>query len=456
MKLPSRRWLRMPWRQPTAAELANVYVMATLVGVFTGIVAAAFHLILDHAHSGRDLLLTLLQDAPVPGWLLVMLSGAVMVTLSLWMVRRFAPEAAGSGIPQVEGTLAGLMKLSWRRVLPVKFVAGTLSIGSGLVLGREGPSIHMGAALGKMLSDLGKLGKHNTKILIASGAGAGLAAAFNAPLAAMLFVTEEMREEFDYSFVSLQSVMLASCIAVVVNDWWLGQGPVLPLYHTSLAPLTELPLYLLLGITVGLMGVLFNRMLLGSVAFFSRLCQSHWILVGIGVGATVGALVWFLPRTVSGGEHLVHRLLSGDWSLLVIMSLLALRTFTTVASYGCGVAGGIFAPMLALGTLCGVAFGSVVSQWHPGIDSTPEMFAVAAMGALFAATVRAPLTGIVLVAELTSAYDSILIIALTCLSATFTAEALGGRPVYRLLLERVLTGHPTSPPKSIEASVTKR
>lgn len=409
------------------------------MGALAGLVGAAFHALLDQADQGRDLLHTALEAAPVPGWLVLMALGALVLCAALWLVRRFAPETAGSGVQEVEAILAGEHGLRWQRVLPVKFVAGALALGSGLVLGREGPTVHMGAALGQLATERLGLDARQGRTLIAAGAAAGLAAAFNAPLAAIIFVTEELREHFEYSFAALQSVILACCLAVVVSDGLLGQGPALSLPPLGLAPLSALPLFVVLGVLVGVLGVLFNALLLGSLGRLRALREGHAYLTTSALGMALGILVWNAPETMGGGEGLVASLLQGHPDTRFLLILLAARVLTTVGSYGAGLPGGIFAPLLALGTLVGVTFDHLLA----GLGLSPGLFAVAAMGALFAATVRAPLTGIILVIELTGALDLGLPIILTCLAATFTAEALGGQPIYSLLLTQ---GHQPPPP----------
>ncbi|SDW44489.1 H(+)/Cl(-) exchange transporter ClcA [Thiocapsa roseopersicina] len=429
-----------------------LYLTAALVGGLAGLVGAVFHAVLDQAGEGRDALRALLETAPVPGWLVLAVLGALVLVAALWMVRRFAPEAAGSGIQEVEAILAGQRTLRWRRVLPVKFVAGALAVGSGLVLGREGPTVHMGAAIGQMASERMALDDRNRRSLIAAGAAAGLAAAFNAPLAAIVFVTEELREHFEYSFASIQSVILACCAAVVVSGWILGQGPDLPVPNLDMAPLTALPLFVILGLLIGALGVGFNRVLLGSVRSFRALRPNQAYPGAVVVGMVLGALLWVAPDTVGGGEALVESLPGAHPALLVLLGLLAVRLLTTVGSYGIGLPGGIFAPLLALGTIAGAAFSELVAIAAPSLALEPGVFAVAAMGALFAATVRAPLTGIILVIELTGAQMLALPIILTCLTATFTAEAMGGRPIYSLLLGLSERRAPRAPVRRILAA----
>ncbi|MEA1052648.1 H(+)/Cl(-) exchange transporter ClcA [Lamprobacter modestohalophilus] len=435
--------MTFPWR---------LYLAATLVGAFAGLIGGTFHALLDQAAASRSTLRAFFDSAPVPGWLLLMLLGSLVLVTAMWLVRRFAPETAGSGVQEVEAILAGDRQLRWKRVLPVKFVAGTLAVGSGLVLGREGPTIHMGAALGQLASERLEPNPAANRALIAAGAAAGLATAFNAPLASIVFVTEELREHFEYRFATIQSVILACCAAVVVSGWMLGQGPDMSMPDLNMAPLETLPLFLLLGVLIGALGVLFNRLLLGSVASYRALGTPRAYAAAALTGLMLGALLWFAPNTVGGGESLVERLLQGQPALLFLIALFAVRLLTTIGSYGLGLPGGIFAPMLALGTICGAAFAALISLLVPTLALAPEVFAVAAMGALFAATVRAPLTGIILVIELTGAQALALPIILTCLAATFTAEGLGGRPVYSSLLGLQHMPPPRTPVRRIAAA----
>ncbi len=226
---------------------------------------------------------------------------------------------------------------------------------------------------------------------------------------------------------------------MAVSGWLLGLGPVLPLPPIAIPPVWSLPLFVVLGVAVGALGVVFNALLLGSVDLQGlRAGAGGWPCSVALAGMALGALIWFFPDLVGGGESLVEALIHHPMALLALVALLALRLLTTVGSYGLGLPGGIFAPLLALGTIVGAVVDALVRALDSGalpVDVLdPGLFAVAAMGALFAATVRAPLTGIVLAIELTGAEDLILPVILTCLSATFAAEALGGRPIYTLLL----------------------
>ncbi len=314
----------------------KIYLLATVVGVIAGFFGAGFHFALDKALVWREKLTEMAQCWSIPGWLVTMVIGAGMVWLARYLVRRFAPETAGSGIQEIEGVLEGVRPLRWQRVLPVKFVSGWLAIASGLVLGREGPTVHMGSAVGKMISDWVGLSRHGTQSLIAAGAGAGLAAAFNAPISGIIFITEEMRRQFEYNYVSLHSVILACCMAVVVNDVWLAQGPVLPISVHLLYPqpiLLDLMLFSAMGILIGGFGVLFNRAIFGGLDTVACIYQHQEDATAVLFGAITGILVWFVPAVTGGGDKLIETLLGEHLALGTLVALLIARTVTFVLSY---------------------------------------------------------------------------------------------------------------------------
>lgn len=411
---------------------------ALVVGILAGGVGGAFRALvgklaeLRTAFDSGDL-----SVGPPDAWQAALIS-AGLATAAVWIVRRYAPEAAGSGVQEVEGALDGLRPVRWRRVLPVKFGAGALAMGSGLLLGREGPTIQMGAALGRMLSDRFRLNSEHAHVLLAAGAGAGLTAAFNAPLAGMLFVIEEMRPQFHYSAISVQAVLVACAAADVVVRILLGGAFVLPMEAFPAPPMASLWVFPVFGALIGAIGYGFNFALVRMVDRVGR--SSEWqrlVFAGL-LGGFVGWLAMEIPAAAGGGEALVERALSGVIPTAFLLLFFLGRFALTIASYGTGAPGGIFAPMLALGTLFGLWFGQVSHGLFPALVDHPQVFTVAAMGALFSATVRAPITGIALAMELTGSYQQLLPIILTCVPATLVAHGLGGMPIYTLLLERVL------------------
>jgi CIC family chloride channel protein len=355
---------------------------------------------------------------------------------ALWLVRRFAPETAGSGIPHLKAVLHRLRGMSWRRVLLTKFASGTLGIGAGLALGREGPTVQMGGAVGDMVSRWLRSERRERHTLIAAGAGAGLAAAFNAPLAGVIFVLEELRRDFAPG--ALTGGFVACVTADVVARVLLGQEPVFRMAHPPVPPLSSLPLFLALGLLAGVLGVVFNRALLATLRLFERTARWPLGLPAALVGIAIGAIGWFRPEALGGGGGLVETTLAGRVAAGALAAFLLLRFGMTMLSYGTGTAGGIFAPLLVIGAQAGLLVGLLGRPLFPAAAGYPAAFAVVGMGALFAAIVRAPLTGIVLILEMTESYSLMLPLLLACFTAYALADLLGEEPIYEALLERDL------------------
>jgi CIC family chloride channel protein len=407
-----------------------------LVGLFAGLAAVAFRGALTEADDIRDALIAYVHAHPFWAFPLPLVLGATGAAAAVYLVRRFAPEASGSGIPHVKAVLHGLSAMAWRRVLAVKFLGGLSGIGVGLALGREGPTIQMGAAVGQMVSGWFSCTQRERRTLIAAGAGAGLAAAFNAPLAGLVFVLEEVQRDFSPGVFT--AALIASGVADVTTRLLTGQLPVFHVQTEPIPPLSFLPFALLLGVVAGLLGIAFNRGLLRSLDLFERLRQwPAWMTGGL-VGLVVGTVALFAPIAVGGGHRLVESMLEGQLSLLALGAFFVLRFGLTMLSYGCGAPGGIFAPLLVLGAQIGLGIGAVASEFLPEAVSRPHLFAVVGMAAYFTAIVRAPLTGIVLMIEMTGNYSLVLPLLAACLTAYGVADFLGDRPVYEALLERDL------------------
>lgn len=414
----------------------RMFPRAALVGLCAGLVASFFRIVLARADGMRNGLFEWSHQYPVWGWVVPVGFSIVGALMSVLMVQRFAPETSGSGIPHLEAVLHRLRSLNWKRVLPIKFIAGTLALGSGMALGREGPTVQMGGAVGDAISSWLKVQPRERRTLIAAGAGAGLAAAFNAPLSGVIFVLEEIQRDF-HPFV-FGAAFLAAAVADIVARLLSGAFPVFSIPDYPTPPTASLPIFALLGILTGLLGIAFNKSLLGSLNLFAHL-RSRWGLVIAGViGAMVGVAGWFAPMTIGGGHLITETALAGNilWSVIPIYFFV--RFILTVSSYGTGAAGGIFAPLLALGALIGLALGQIANQIAPEIVPQPAVFAVVGMAAYFTAIVRAPLTGIVLIVEMTGNYHQMLPLLVSCFCAYAVAELLKDLPVYEALLERDL------------------
>lgn len=373
------------------------------------------------------------------GWFslpLALIIGAVGGGVGVWLVRRFAPHAAGSGIPNLRSILKREVEPEWKKLLPVKFLAGVASIGGGLALGREGPTVQMGSATGFMVSEWFKVkaGEGERRALISAGAGAGLSAAFNAPLSGLIFVLEELHGNF--TPVMFVAAFLASVTGDVVSRLFIGESPVFFLLGIDAPGVSSLPWAALLGVAMGGLGVLFNRGLLATIGLRERLLKWPGFAVGAAAGIFVGFVGWTVPGLAGSGGDLVQLALSGSIAVGLLPLYFVARFSLTMVSYSSGAAGGIFAPLLVLGALGGLWFGTGVDHIMTDSGIGPQVFCVLGMGALFTAIVRAPLTGIILMLELTRTYDFMLPLLVSCLCAYGVAEALGNTPIYEALRQR--------------------
>ena len=408
---------------------------SALVGVLAGGLAVAFRWSIYVVDQARLWLLAFGHGRPGWGWAIVPLLALGVGSLVGWLTVRFAPDAPGSGIPRVKEVLRGLGSMPWRSLLPFKFVGGALGIGAGLSLGLEGPTVQMGACAGLATGEVARATPESSHELVTNGSGAGLAAVFNAPLAGFVFTLEELRHPL--SAAAYSSTLAAVLCAVIVARALTGSLPSFEVRGYPPAPLESFPFVALIGLAAGLLGVAFNKSLLG----LDRLARSlsaipRWLQPGLACAA-IGLVAWWMPDATGGGHDVAQRLLSGGYQpgLALLIVLLVLKFATTVGSYGSGAPGGIFAPMLVLGTILGMIVGSLAQRWAPELSPTPTAFAVLGMAAVFTASVRAPLTGITLILEMTSEAGQLLSVCAACLVAYLVAEALGDRPVYDALVE---------------------
>lgn len=407
-----------------------------MVGLGAGLVALAFRVALSGADLLRTNLITWAHSLPAAGWIFPIVFTMLGAVVSVALTRRFAPETSGSGIPHLEAVLHRYRKLHWKRVLPVKFFGGIIAIGSGLALGREGPTVQMGGAVGEAVSRMLKVSEREKLTLISAGAGAGLAAAFNAPLSGLIFVLEEVRRDFQP--IMFGAAFLAAVVADIVTRIASGQFPVFSVPSYPTPPLSALPFFAILGIVAGALGVVFNKGLLGTMNLFGKIPTRFFLPAAAIAGGLVGLVGWFWPDLMGSGHTLAESVLKGQVLLAAIPVFFVLRFFMTHISYGSGAPGGIFAPLLVLGALIGLAIGVSVHNFFPAVVPIPAVFAVVGMAAYFTAIVRAPLTGIMLIIEMTGNYSQMLPLLVACFCAYIVAEIFKDLPIYEALLERDL------------------
>lgn len=416
----------------------RLFLEGIVIGILGGLAISLFRFLLELANGLRlyayEMYLVPALQERNPSLPLLWLCGLALAAFVLYLMARHAPMASGSGIPQVKGVILGLFRMRWLRILWVKIAAGALAIGAGLSLGREGPSIQIGATCAQGFSRLLGRTRMEERYLITSGASAGLAAAFNAPLAGMMFALEELHRNF--SGAVLLPTMASAVTATIVTRLFFGSGT-----SFSFAPLQPLPVPLmgyvfLLAVLCGMGGILFNKGLLSVGVFYNlRIFKNQYvkILFALLIAFVLG---FALPDVLGGGNLLVNALAKGGFTVSFLLLLLAGKYMFTLISYGCGVPGGFFLPLLVLGALIGSAFANALeAAGFLAAEFVPNMI-IFGMAALFAASIRSPITGTLLILEMTGDFDHLMPLALASAVAYVTAGLLKGEPIYDALLKQ--------------------
>jgi CIC family chloride channel protein len=415
-------------------SLLALALLALVAGAFAGLVGAIFRLTLAEADIVRNAFIAWAHGRAALGFAFILTGCATAPAVAAGLVRRYSPQAHGSGIPHVEAVLRRELPPAPFLLIPVKFLGGLLAIGAGLALGREGPSVQMGASLAHLVGKMFRRPWPDCRELIAAGAGAGLATAFNAPIAGAVFVLEELVQRFEHRIAI--AALCASATAITVARVLLGDAPdfsVAALPHDDSA---TRPLYFVFGAFAGLLAVAYNRALLATMAAANRL--SRWpaeLRAGL-VGAAVGVLAWLVPGLVGGGDAITQAVLAGAPPLAVIPAAFLIRFALGPVSYAAGTPGGLFAPMLVLGAQFGFLCGAGCQALLPELNIQPEGFAVVGMAAFFAGVVRAPITGLVLAMEMTDSVSMLLPMLSACAIAMLTPALIGDPPIYVSLRER--------------------
>ncbi len=418
-----------------ARGLATLTILALIAGAATGVVGAAFRLSLEAADRLRGLVIARAEAAPVPGFVIVVAACAAASLVAAWLVRRFSPNAAGSGIPHVEAVLRFGLPPAPYALAPVKFVGGVLAIGAGLALGREGPTVQMGASLAQLIGRTFGLSWRDCRALLAAGAGAGLATAFNAPLAGAVFVLEELVQAFDPRVAV--AALAASATAISVVRAALGDRPDFLVSALPNVPIAAHPLFWVLGAAAGLAAVAYNRALIGAIAALGRVplpVEARAALIGAGVGAL--GFAW--PAVIGGGDLITAGVLAGGLSLTLVAVMFVVRFGLGAISYAAATPGGLFAPLLVLGAQLGFLYGAVCHLAFPALDVPATSFALVGMAAFFTGVVRAPLTGMVLVSEMTGNVTLLQPTLGACAMAMLTPALLANAPIYDTLREALL------------------
>jgi CIC family chloride channel protein len=427
MQTASRSW----WLVPLSERMdglrqreSQVFLgLSLVIGALTGLAVVAFIVLTER--MGMRLY-------PVVGapWrrLLFPVAGSLGIGYLLY---RFFPNARGSGVPQTKAALfARDGRITLRTVLG-KFFCTSATLASGIPLGREGPSVQVGAGIGSVLGRALGLSTEQVKNLIPVGAAAAIAAAFNTPLAAVVFALEEIMGDLNAPMMG--GVVLASATAWMVLRVSLGDHPLfnVPKYH--LVSSAEFAVYAVLGVAGGVVSAAFARLLLGMRAWFLRLPRRTVWFQPLAGGLLVGAMGWFVPQVLGVGYGFVGDALNGRMAFHLMLLLLLLKLFAVTTSYASGNAGGIFGPSLFLGAMLGGVVGAAAHHIFPLATATPGAYALVGMGAVFAGVVRTPMTSVLIIFEMTQDYAVIVPLMIANLVSLFVASLLQHEPIYEAL-----------------------
>jgi chloride channel protein, CIC family len=436
-----RRPLSKRWAALLDEREEQVFLVLTLlIGALVGLVVVAF-IVLTERFGAR------LYPAGGSAWrrLLTPIVGSLATGYLLY---RYFPEARGSGVPQ---TKAALYARGGRITLGTvfgKFFCTSATLASGIPLGREGPAVQVGAGLASILGRKLGLRPDKVKALLPVGAAAAVAAAFNTPLAAVLFALEEVVG--DLHAPVLGSVVLASATSWAMLRLLLGNDPLFRVPQYQVVHPVEFLLYLALGVAGGLVSAAFSRLLLSLRERFLNLPRKTLWFQPVAGGLLVGVMGWFVPQVLGVGYAHVSEVLNGGMALRLMLFLLVLKLVAVAVSYASGNAGGIFGPSLFLGAMLGGILGTVAHQLLPGQTATPGAYALVGMGTAFAGIVRAPMTSVVMIFEVTRDYAVIVPLMISNLVSYFIASRLQREPIYEELARQDGIHLPTAAVRKLE------
>lgn len=400
--------------------------LTVLIGILAGLAAVLFTISIKGV--------THLLFGISPSHLRLILVPTLVSLLTGFLLAKYFPDARGSGVPQTEAAFHLQQGFIATRVPFGKFLTGVLCIGSGHSMGREGPSVQIGAGIASWLGRWFRLSPARAKSLVPVGAAAALAAAFNTPVAAVLFALEEIIGDMNASLIG--STVVASVTSVIVERSILGNQPIfrVPEYH--LVHPAELLAYAVLGIAGGIVSLAFCKGLLRLRAFFFRLPARTRIFQPAVGGLIIGVLLVFFPQVMGVGYEYVDQALNGGLLLKTLLVLCLAKLVATIISYASGNAGGIFAPSLYLGAMAGGAVGVLVHRFAPFPTGDPGAYALVGMGTLFAGIIRAPMTSVFMIFELTQDYQILVPLMIANMLSFMISKRYQPKPVYHALLEQ--------------------
>ena len=423
---------------------------AILIGFLTGIVVSLFRLAIQHMLIVVNKSFQYFHTHPV--WLIPWAIGSVILALLLgWMAQR-NPNIKGSGIPQVEGQLTSQFDEQWWPVLWRKFVGGILAIGSGLYLGREGPSIQLGATIGQGVAESRHSNQLDRQVGIASGAAAGLSAAFNAPIASTIFILEEVYHNFS-PVIWLATFVSALC-SNMVSMAFFGLRPVLNVPYQQMLPTRFYWHLLILGLVLGVLGRLYQVVILHLNQWSAKLKWLPPLAYPVVPFLLVIPIAWFWPQTLGGGNQLIGTLRLMPVSVSLFLGIFILRFVFSMISYGSQLPGGIFLPILTLGAVLGALYCALMNQLGLLPARYLPNFIIYAMAGYFACISKAPFTAVLLITEMVGSLAHLMPLAMVAVVAYLVVNALHGEPVYTAMFNAFINKHPQKMEQSVTMPVT--
>lgn len=407
--------------------------ISALIGFLTGIVISVFRILIEKGldYSVKGYLLIKQQ----PNWLWLMIPLFIGLGIIVGLLMKGNPNIRGSGIPQVEAQLAGNLEMNWFSVLWRKFISGVLTDGTGVFMGREGPSIQLGGAVGQGIAQGFKQHGSDRRLLITTGAAAGLSATFSAPLAGTFFVMEGIHRNFQ------PTVWLSALTGAVTSNFVsfnvFGLTPILPIFYNRVLPPLAYWQLIPFGLIIGLLGYVYNKGLLDFPLWYAKIRIVPWYfycLIPILLVIPIGV---FFPETLGGGSKLIMLASTHNYPLQLLIFYLVLRIGFGLISYGAGIPGGFFMPILAAGALIGAVYGTGMQQLGLLNAVYLNNFIVFGMAGYFTAVSKEPFTSIILITELVGSTHNFMSLAIVVLIAYLSSDWLGSQPIYQALAERL-------------------
>ncbi|OQX95715.1 hypothetical protein B6I21_04035 [candidate division KSB1 bacterium 4572_119] len=414
------------------SQSTYLFILGIIVGILGGFVSIGFRWLIiffqKFTINDSGSILESLTHLPFYYKILIPVIGGAIVGPIIYL---FAREAKGHGVPEVMQAIALKNGVIRPRVAAVKSIASAITISTGGSVGQEGPIIQVGSAIGSSIGQWLKVSPERLKILVGCGAAAGIAATFNAPIAGAFFALEIILGNF--ALTSFSPIIISSVMATVISRAFFGNYPIFTVPGYSLVSIWEVPLYMVLGLVTGIVGLAFTKSVYASENFFDKLKMPEYLKTPLGA-IFLGLLIILSPHVFGGGYETIEMAMQGKLIWHSLLLLIIFKLLATSVTLGSGGSGGVFAPALFLGAVAGGAFGQLVNFIFPSVTASSGAYAMVGMGAVVAATTHAPITAILILFEITNDYKIILPIMITCTIATILARRLKQDSIYTLKL----------------------